>query len=343
MMTPLGFEQMYHDEWTELEMLLDRVLGRTTTKTASPAAPKLAPDGPSEGGRSPVSGARVASLYRRACEHLALARARSYPAHIVERLDHLTADAHQLIYHRPEFGIARLKRMIAVDFPSGVRDHRSYVAVAAATFLLPTVIIALLVYSRPELILSVVSSDTAASFEEMYSPAANAIGRTRTATTDWMMFGYYIRNNVSVAFQCFAAGLFAGVGSLFFLAYNGAFAGALAGYLTERGLSSTFYAFVVTHSAFELTAIVLAGAAGLRIGHALIAPGRWTRLQSLVQATQDTAVLLYGLTAMLFIAAGVEAFWSSATWLPPSAKYGVAAICWTAVLAYFAFPGRHAG
>src|SRR5207244_4694056 len=119
-----------------------------------------------------------------------------------------------------------------------------------------------------------VSSDTAASFEQMYSPAADAIGRTRTASTDWMMFGFYIRNNVTVAFQCLAGGLFGGLGSLFFLAYNGAYSGALAGYLTERGLSATFYSFIATHSAFELTAIVLSGAAGLRIGHALLAPGR---------------------------------------------------------------------
>ena len=131
-------------------------------------------------------------------------------------------------------------------------------------------------------------------------------------------------------------------GRLFFLAYNGAFAGALAGYLTERGLSSTFYSFVATHSAFELTAIVLSGAAGLRIGHALLAPGRLTRRQSLVLATRDSAVLLYGVTAMLLVAAAVEAFWSSATWLPPAVKYGVAALCWTAVLGYFAFQGRRA-
>ena len=150
----------------------------------------------------------------------------------------------------------------------------------------------------------------------MYSPTADSIGRTRTATTDWMMFGFYIRNNIGVAFQCFAGGLFAGLGALFFLAYNGAFAGALAGYLTERGLSSTFYSFVATHSAFELTAIVLAGAAGLRMGHALLAPGRLTRLQSLVEATRDSAVVLYGVTAMLFVAAAVEAFWSSASWSP---------------------------
>jgi uncharacterized membrane protein SpoIIM required for sporulation len=327
-MTPLRFEQTYRDGWAELEASLDCVLGRKVGTSAD---------------RSPVSGVRVAALYRCACENLALARARCYPAYMVDRLERLTSDAHQVIYQRRMFGLGRVKEMVAVDFPSAVRMHASYVAVAATAFLLPTVVIALLVYWRPELILSVVSPETAASFEEMYSPAAGSIGRTRTATTDWVMFGFYIRNNVGVAFQCFAGGLFAGLGTLFFLAYNGAFAGAVAGYLTERGLSTTFYSFIATHSAFEAPAIVLSGAAGLRIGHALLAPGRLTRLQSLVVATRDAAVLLYGVTGMLLVAAGIEAFWSSATWLPAAAKHGSAAVCWTAVLAYFALQGRRAG
>jgi len=203
--------------------------------------------------------------------------------------------------------------------------------------------VGLLVYGRPELILAIVSPETAASFEEMYSTDAESIGRVRSASTDWVMFGYYIRNNIGVAFQCFAGGLFAGVGSLFFLAYNGAFGGAIAGYLTERGLSSTFYSFVATHAAFELTAIVLSGAAGLRIGHALLAPGRLSRRQALVEATRESATMLYGITAMLVVAAGVEAFWSSASWLAPAIKYSVAAMCWIAVLAYFTFQGRRAG
>jgi uncharacterized membrane protein SpoIIM required for sporulation len=324
-MTPLAFEELYADDWTELEAIVNTMLGRKRGEQTGVAL---------------SSAARFAALYRGACEQLALARARSYPAYMVERLERITTDAHQLIYHRREFGVTRVRDLIAVEFPSAVRKHMPYVGVAAAAFLVPTFVIAVLVYWRPELILSVVSSETAASFERMYSPAA---GGTRTAAMDWMMFGMYIRNNVSVAFQCFAGGLFAGLGSLFYLMYNGAFSGALAGYLTERGLSSTFYSFIATHSAFELTAIVLSGAAGLRMGHSLLAPGRLTRSQSLVCATQDSAVLLYGVTAMLFVAAGIEAFWSSAAWLPAAAKYSVALICWTAVLGYFGFHGRRAG
>lgn len=324
-MTPLRFEQTYEADWTELEVLLNQALGRKRGSSLS---------------QHDVSGERLAALYRRACEHLALARARAYPAYLVERLERLTSDGHQLIYQRRDYGIARLRELVAVDFPAAVRANRRYVAVAAAAFWIPTLVLGVLIYAQPELILSVVSWDTAAGFEQMYSKDAESIGRVREAATDWTMFGFYIRNNISVSFQCFAGGLFAGVGTLFFLVYNGAFGGAVAGYLVARGLSSTFFSFVATHSAFEITAIVLSGAAGLKIGSALIWPGRRTRLQSLVTASRDSATLLYGVIAMLLVAAGVEAFWSSASWLPPYVKYSVAAMCWAAVIGYFTFQGR---
>jgi uncharacterized membrane protein SpoIIM required for sporulation len=326
-MTPLQFENLYSVEWDELEQALQMIRGAKIKTNRGLPMP---------------SGERIAELYRRACEHLALARARAYPSHITERLDQLTADAHQLIYQRREFGMTRLRRLFAVDFPRAVRAHALYVWIAVAVFGLPTLIIGVLVYHQPELILSVVDAQTAAEFEEMYSDAADSIGRRRTAANDWAMFGFYIRNNIGVAFQCFASGLFAGVGSLFFLGFNGAYGGAIGGYLTERGLSSTFYSFVATHAAFELTAIALSGAAGLRIGHSMLAPGRHTRTQSLVIAARESIVIVYGVIAMLLIAAGIEAFWSSARWVPNAIKYSVAAFCWFVVIAYLTLQGRRA-
>jgi uncharacterized membrane protein SpoIIM required for sporulation len=327
-MTPLQFESTYQREWEELERSLDAI-GKRGPKIKG--GPKELP-----------SGERIAELYRRACEHLALARARAYPAHLTERLDQLTADAHQAIYQRREFGLGRLRRLFAIDFPRAVRAHALYVWIAIAVFGLPTIIIGVLVYHQPELILSVVDPEMAAEFEQMYSDSSDSIGRRRTAASDWAMFGFYIRNNIGVAFQCFASGLFAGVGSLFFLAFNGAYGGAIGGYLTERGLSSTFYSFVATHAAFELTAIALSGAAGLRIGHSMLAPGRHTRTQALVLAARESIVIVYGVTAMLLIAAGIEAFWSSARWIPNAVKYSVAAFCWIAVIVYLTFQGRRA-
>jgi uncharacterized membrane protein SpoIIM required for sporulation len=326
-MTPIHFEHLYEREWDELDHALQMIRGANAKANR---------------GKQPPSGERIAELYRRACEHLALARARAYPSHITERLDQLTADAHQVIYQRREFGMSRLRRLFAVDFPRAVRAHALYVWIAVAVFAVPTLVIGVLVYNQPELILSVVDPETAAEFEEMYSDAADSIGRRRTAANDWAMFGFYIRNNIGVSFQCFASGLFAGVGSLFYLAFNGAYGGAIGGYLTERGLSSTFYSFIATHAAFELTAIALSGAAGLRIGHSMLAPGRRTRTQALVVAARESIVIVYGVIAMLLIAAGIEAFWSSARWVPNAVKYSVAAFCWLVVIAYLTLQGRRA-
>jgi uncharacterized membrane protein SpoIIM required for sporulation len=324
-MTPLQFEALYQAEWQELEELLDHVLKRTSKKPSRP-----------------LRGERIAALYRRACEHLALARARAYPAYLLDRLERLTADAHQVIYQQREFGVAALWRIAARDFPRAVRADAAYVWLAAALFVLPTIVLGVLVYHQPDLILSVVDAGTAAQFEQMYSMSAESIGRTRDAGDDWTMFGFYISNNVGVAFQCFASGLAAGLGSIFFLVYNGAMGGAVAGYLTQRGLGETFYSFVVTHASFELTAIVLSGAAGLKLGHSLLAPGRRTRRQSLVHAARECVVIVYGVSVMLVVAAAFEAFWSSAAWVPPPVKYGVAAVCWFVVLAYLTLQGRRA-
>lgn len=325
--TPLQFEAQYAADWQSLEQQVQHCM-------VSGNRPRA--------GKVQIQGDQFAALYRRCCEQLALARERAYPAHLIERLELVTADAHQLIYQQRRVRLSGLSQLLLKDFPRCVRRHRRYVLVATLLFTIPLLVTGWLVHRQPELILSVVDAATAASYQDMYSDSADSIGRRRTVDSDWQMFGFYIRNNIGVAFQCFASGIFLGIGSIFFLAFNGGLAGAIGGYLTERGLGETFYSFVVTHASFELTAIVLSGAAGLRIGHALIAPGRLSRRESLVQAARGVMPMIYGLSIMLVIAAAIEGFWSSARWLPHPVKYGVAAACWVGVLAYLFRQGRRA-
>ena len=85
-------------------------------------------------------------------------------------------------------------------------------------------------------------------------------------------------------------------------AFNGAFSGAIRSrFIAARGYGGTFFPFIATHSAFEATAIVLSGAAGLRIGRALLLPGRLPRLSSLQIATRETGVIVFGAAVMLVI------------------------------------------
>ncbi len=328
-MTPLQFETGYKPLWDELDNALVLIEGQTRRPNKwsrrEPAA---------------FDPARVAALYRATCEHLALARSRAYPVHLTERLEALTQRGHQVVYQRRGSGLARLGRMFLVDIPQAVRAHRAFMWVSTLVFALPMLAIGLVTYFDPGFVLTLNDVDTVQQFDDMYSASAHSIGRTRGAATDWAMFGHYIKNNISVGFQCFAGGVFFGIGSLFYLAFNGAFSGAIGGYLTARGHSETFYSFVVTHGAFELTAIVISGAAGLSLGYALLAPGRHTRLRALQRAAADAVLLLYLVIAMLVIAAALEAFWSSSQWVMPWVKYSVGGACWVLVLAYLGWQGR---
>jgi uncharacterized membrane protein SpoIIM required for sporulation len=331
-MTPLQFEQRWRAEWDELAALLD---------TASGVRP---PRGAEGGFAEPppsrlVRAERLALLYRRVCEHLALARARAYPAPLIAQLDALTHRAHQEVYAGAGRGWRQLVRLYALDVPRMVRRQARYVALAGAVFFGPLVAMALITWWQPSFALSVISASQLQEFDFMYGEA-DSIGRVRSADNDWSMFGFYIFNNIRIGFQCFAGGLLAGLGSLFFLGYNGLHIGVVAGYLTERGLGEAFWSFVATHSSFELIAIVLSGAAGLRLGHALLAPGRRTRIEALKLAAREAIVVVYGVIALLVIAAAIEAFWSSARWVPAPVKYATGIAGWLLVLAWLLGAGR---
>jgi uncharacterized membrane protein SpoIIM required for sporulation len=308
--TPFDFQAANQACWNELESELGREQHR------------LDPD-------------KFLALYRLCCEHLALARSRSFPLHVIERLSSITSRAHQIIYRQSDAGISQVARALLEEFPAMARRHWAYVAIAAALLMIPTITIAIATYFDPDLILSIVDRRTAVEFEQMYSPAAQAIGRPRDIASDWLMFGFYIKNNIGIAFQCYATGVIFGLGSLYFLLANGVFGGGIAGYVASQGYGSTFFPFVATHSAFELTAIILCGAAGLRVGKSVLLPGRRTRVAALELAARETSVIVFGAAIMLVIAAVIEAFWSSAPWVTPTAKFVCAAFCWILVLCFF--------
>ncbi|WP_309476022.1 stage II sporulation protein M, partial [Escherichia coli] len=79
-------------------------------------------------------------------------------------------------------------------------------------------------------------------------------------------------NNISIGLRTFAGGLLAGVGTILVLIANGVNIGAVAGHLQAIGHGDPFWRFVAGHAPLELTAIVIAGGAGLRLGLGLVAP-----------------------------------------------------------------------
>jgi uncharacterized membrane protein SpoIIM required for sporulation len=321
-MTPNEFTRRHEQEWKQLEAAIGALSGRRAQEAVT------------------VDQGAFPLLYRRACLHLALARERHYPPALIERLDRLALSGHQMLYSARSRLLGSIAEFAVHGFPSLVRENARIFWFATALFYLPALLMGLLVYFQPETVYSFLDHETVRSMEKMYSKAIEPeTGTGREATENFRMFGHYISNNITLGFQCFAFGLLFGLGTLYYLTLNGLFLGAVTAHLIHQESAVRLFQFVIAHGAFELTAIVLCGMAGLMLGRALIAPGRRRRSEALAHAAGPAVKVIYGATAMLLIAAFIEAYWSSGAYLPVTGKFIVGGALWALVAAYFLFMG----
>lgn len=318
------FEDRYAAGWQAFAAQLDRLERRR--------APKNLPR------TTPLPIAELPAAYRQLCQQLAIARSRRYSGSLLARLNQWALRAYQQIYRAPQRRWQAALDFLTMDFPQRVRADIRLFWLCAALFYLPLLGMGWAVYQAPELIYSLLSPESVADLEAMYAPGKSIADRD--PSSDLAMFGYYIHNNIGLGFRTFAGGVLLGVGSAFMLLFNGVFIGAVSGYLTAQGLIETFYTFIAGHGAFELTGIVLAGVAGLKMGWAILAPGRLSRAESLRQAAAGGVRLILGVVALLTLAAFIEAFWSSNRAIPANIKYAVGAGGWLLVILYLTLAGR---
>jgi uncharacterized membrane protein SpoIIM required for sporulation len=325
------FEARHGADWQRFQTWLDRHEKLRRREDTAAIDVNVLPD------------AEVPEAYRRICQHLALARDRQYSPELVDRLNRLALRGHHLLYGaRTLRSVARALEFFFAGFPRLVRAEHRLVLAASALFFGPLLALIALLQYFPDFIYYLVEPESIARMQEMYDPSNERLGR-RGSEDNVMMFGFYIWNNVRIGFQTFATGLAFGVGSVFFLAFNGLYIGAVAGHLTQAGYAVPFWSFVSGHSAMELVAIALSGAAGLRLGLALIAPGNQSRKAALVAAARPAVRIIYGAATMFLIAAFIEAFWSPLTTFEPIVKYTVGTVLWGIVIGYFLFVGRARG
>jgi uncharacterized membrane protein SpoIIM required for sporulation len=308
------FEQQHSAAWQQIEAALEK---------------------PAEGDNSKI----LAEHYMLLCQHLTIAKERLYDAALVERLNNLVLGVYRELYRYRAQTRLNIYAFFKRDFPLAIYRHRYFILLSFLVMVLPGLVAGTWTYLDEDAVYSVLDGSQVRQVERMYDPQARKLGREREAETDIFMFGFYIKNNISVAFRCFAGGMVIGIGTLLVLFFNGMFMGSIAGHLTRLNYVDTFYPFVVGHGSFELTAIVFSGAAGLRLGYAILNPGQFSRLDALREAGRDVVPMLYGIFLMLVIAAFLEAFWSSSTSLSIEVKYTVGAVLWALVLLY-SFSGR---
>lgn len=280
------------------------------------------------------------ALYRRLCQCLALCRQRGYSPAVADYLQKMVGDCHRLLYGSAVQRPNTLLRWMLVDFPCRVRAEWRLLIVAVLAVFGVGLGIGLMVWNDPQLAYSFMSADELSSVRKMYQPSAIKLGRGGSEG-DVQMFGHYIWNNISIGFRTFAAGVFGGIPALLSLAFNGMHVGVIGAWLSKDvATRHTFWSFVITHASFEFAGLILSGMSGMKLGLALIHPGRLSRGHALHAASEKMFPVIVGAALLTFLAAFFEAFWSASVAIPAQVKYAVGGVCWALVIGFFVFAGR---
>ncbi len=140
-------------------------------------------------------------------------------------------------------------------------------------------------------------------------------------------------NNIQVAILAFAGGLTLGILTVYLLINNGIILGALAAIYYQHGHSYDFWAYIVPHGMIELTAIFIAGGAGLLMGYKILVPGVFSRAMQLRRQALRSVQLLLGTVPLFIIAGTIEGFITPSP-IPLDAKYAVALLTVIALVTY---------
>ena len=150
------------------------------------------------------------------------------------------------------------------------------------------------------------------------------------------MFIRITTNNLMVAFLTFFVGLLFTLGTHLMLFSNGVMLGAFQYYFYTKGLLITSFLGIWIHGAFEISAIVIAGGAGITIGNGWLFPGTFTRFQSLKLAMRRGVRIMLLLVPFIIMAGFLESYVTRHyNTLPDWSKLGI--IAFSFILMLFAF------
>ena len=278
-------------------------------------------------------------LYRGVTADLARARTYGAPASVLRSLERWAGAGHNLLYRVTGESMVSVRRWIVSEFPRAVRAHHRPVLLAALLLFGPMGVSFGLVRSNPVLARYMTSS---AMLERAETTPAGNLDEAYVDIPGTLMplaSTSLITNNVQVALLAFAGGVLAGSLTVLLLVFNGVHLGTVLGLYANEGLLGVILAFVFPHGFMELTAICLAGGAGLWLGSAVLIPGRRTRGAALRERGREALSLLVGVVGLLVVAGIVEGFYSPSV-LPATAKFAFGAATAVALAVYFAAGGR---
>jgi uncharacterized membrane protein SpoIIM required for sporulation len=284
---------------------------------------------------SPAELEELVVLYQRTATHLSYARTTYRDPALTATLSSLVARAGAVVYGSRPRTLRALGRFFADTFPAAVWYSRRFIVVSAALLLVPAFAVGLWVANSPRAVeatgpKAVREAYVNQDFEQYYKSAPASEFASHVFT-----------NNVQVSIYAFAAGIAFCLPTAFILMFNGANVGVAGGLFASVGQQLKFWGLILPHGLLELTAVFIAGGAGLRLGWTLIDPGDRTRLAGLAEEGRRALAIVAGLVVVFAAAGTIEGFVTGSS-LPTWARVGVGALGEAVLLAWLFVRGRAA-
>jgi len=274
-------------------------------------------------------------IYRRTASDLAIARAESRDPRLINYLNSLVIRAHGRIYRADAQGGKRIRNFFARELPQTFRRTWRYTLLSFSVFAVFAVFGFLGTHYDPEFSELV---GVPPAFRELYietkTPWWEQLNESNQEGASSIM-----THNIQVTIYTFAFGATAGIGTLFYLAFNGANIASVLALCYRAGFGNDLVTFMVAHGVIELSCIFIAGGAGLLIGSALIMPGDLTRADALKTRGMEAVRLMVGVAILLVVAGTIEGFISPVP-MDPRIKYTIAALTGVTLYAYLLLAGR---
>jgi uncharacterized membrane protein SpoIIM required for sporulation len=264
-----------------------------------------------------------AARYREVAADLARARTYGVDPQVVGYLERLVGAGHTVLYQSRATRRLPFVRTVLADFPAAVVQSWPYVLTSFLLFMVPAAIGYVALRERPQLAEEIVSPMMVSRAEQAAERQDEGIGYAQTESGERpVIAAAIISNNIWVCVMAFAGGMLAGVLTVVALVNNGFSIGTGFGVFANYHAAGYLGTFVAGHGVLELTAIFISGGAGLRLAHALIAPGDRTRADALVVDGRVAMRMVGAVVFLLAIAGTIEGLLSTSD-APAALKFAV--------------------
>lgn len=215
-------------------------------------------------------------------------------------LEALFARSDDVIYRKPQVFWYEFKRLIVKDVPKVMADLRNVFFATVSLFILTAFAGWLLVWNYPEM----VSLFASTAMVDHVQSGKLWTDDLLNVTPSSVLSVSIMTNNIVVSLFAFVLGSFYGIGTIYIIGMNGLMLGGVFAFTAHYDLDGRLFNFIVAHGVVELTVICLAGAAGIKLGEAIIRPGDQSRVAAFQHAVAQAGKLLV-VVSLFLVGAGI--------------------------------------